>query len=431
MPDMKRCAFCHKPANEVKSLIQGADGPDGAQICNRCIVAGAKALNREVSPTEEKERPIPNPREIKAFFDEYVISQERAKKDIAVAVYKHYRRLEAKKAGGLLATDSDLAKVEVEKSNILMLGPSGTGKTEIARTVTRMIGVPFYVADATKFTSAGYVGDDVESMIQGLIAAAGNDIERAEKGVIFIDEIDKIARKSGRGATGYRDVTGEGAQQAMLKIIEGDKVSVPRGMQKVGMGAASDIVDTTDILFICAGSFAGGIEDIVKDRVNKKAKMGFGNQAIRRDIKPEEIYAEAIEADVLEFGIIPELKGRLPVMTTTLPLTEEEMVRVLTEPKNAIVKQFKAQFAMDGIKLTFEDEALSAIGKMAKERPTGARALRGIMEDVLGRYVFDHAGDPQVTAIHITEAVVKDGSDAVVTRRSDDEPAPTPAMSTA
>lgn len=409
MATSKRCEFCKRPANEVKQLIGDKDGPF---ICNRCVELASETIitQQKNALARPEEKPLLKPREIKAFLDQHVISQDKTKMDVAVAVYNHYKRREAIRKG--LKLDC-----EIQKSNILMLGPSGTGKTECARTISKMLGVPFYVADATKMTQAGYVGDDVESMVQGLLQDSGGDVERAEWGIIFLDEIDKVARKSGRGASGYRDVTGEGVQQALLKMVEGSKITAPRGMGSKmisSAGQACDIVDTANVLFICAGSFAG-IEEVVRKRVNKDVRLGFGS-AKKKEMDEKEVYLSIEEEDILEFGIIPELAGRLPVLTSTLPLTEDEMVQILTEPKNAIVKQFKALFQMDGIDLQFDEAALRAIGREAKKRPTGARALRSILEKVLRPYSFDYPSEEEVTAVRITEDVVLGKGDAVVVR---------------
>lgn len=372
------CDLCGRPANEVKQIFPVAQGKG---ICNRCLQeVGSGSSDSGNTPQGKKDRrdqPLPKPREIKAHLDDYVIGQERAKIETAVATYNHYKRRAALKKGVK-------EEVEIQKSNILLLGPSGTGKTHVFRALAKKLGVPFYVADASRLTQAGYVGDDVESMLQGLMVAADNDVSKAEWGIILIDEIDKISRKSGRGATGYRDVSGEGVQQALLKLIEGSRVQVPRGNR---MSNETDTVDTTNILFVCAGSFAG-IEDLVLSRANKDKRLGFGAKD-KVNLTQAEVYNGVTEDDILEFGMIPELVGRLPILTTTLPLTEEEMVRILTEPKDSLVKQFQASFAMDGVELEFEEESLLEIGRTAKKRPTGARALRSLLEDILKTAAFE------------------------------------------
>lgn len=408
---MRSCSFCGKPENEVKRLVSN----DRATICNKCVSQAIQAIGGEaqVATSKKVEQPLLRPKEIMAWFNQFVISQDRAKRDMSVAVYNHYKRREAFKKGLLL--EEELSQVEIQKSNILLLGPSGTGKTELARAIAKMLDVPFHVADATKLTQTGYVGDDVESMLQGLIADAGGDVARAEWGILFIDEIDKLARKSGRGATGFRDVTGEGVQQALLKPVEGAKIVVPRGTSRFVGERGSDTIDTTNILFIGAGSFAG-LEDVVRQRVNKSSRIGFGDSASRKDVDMKAIYEQATEEDILNFGIIPELLGRFPVMTTTLPLTEEELVRILTEPKNAITKQFRALMAMDGVSLQFDEEALKAFGREAQKRPTGARALRSLIEDVLRDYTFEYAGDPTVKVIQITKEVVEKTAQATIVR---------------
>ncbi len=399
-----KCSFCGKAKNEVKNLVEG----NGASICNGCIIACVEALGSGPAETKDEEPPLPTPHEIKAFLDGYVISQESTKKDVAVAVYNHYKRREAIRKGVHLPDD-----VEIQKSNLLIMGPSGTGKTQCARAISRVLKVPFYNVDCTRLTSAGYVGDNVESMLQGLLADCGNDIEKAQWGIVYMDEFDKMARKSGRNATGYRDVSGEGVQQSLLKMLEGTVMPVPRGMGSV-ISDKNDMFDTTNVLFMCAGSFAG-IEEIVKARVNKTSRMGFGSAA-RKDLSESEVYQSIEEADILEFGIIPELLGRIPIHTSTLPLTDDEMVRILTEPKDALVKQFGALFGLDKIELVFDDEALRAIGQEAKKRPTGARALRSIMERILKNYAFECPSDPTVRKIRITKEAAERKGEAEITR---------------
>jgi ATP-dependent Clp protease ATP-binding subunit ClpX len=366
---------------------------------------------KKEAAAKEKEAPLKKPCEIKAFLDERVIGQDKAKTDVAIAVYNHYRRREAIRTGVNLGDD-----VELEKSNMLLMGPSGTGKTFLARSIAKMLNVPFHVGDATRLTQAGYVGDDIESLIQGLITSANGVIERAQWGIVFIDEFDKLARKSGRTGGGYRDVGGEGVQQSILKMLEGSELAIPRGQgMRVGMGGQSDQFDSSNVLFICAGSFAG-IEDIIEHRVNKRSHMGFGSED-KKKLSKTDVYLSVTEEDVLEFGLIPELMGRLPVLTTTIDLTEDEMVRILTEPKNAILKQFQALFKLDGIDLQFDEVTLKAIGREAKKRPTGARALRSIVEDVLRPYSFESRSQPDVTAIRITEDVVNKKAEAIIIRR--------------
>jgi ATP-dependent Clp protease ATP-binding subunit ClpX len=396
MPEIDECSGCGRPKNEVHQLIVLSNK---VAICNRCVGSAVQKLTAEKKTASAKEdQPLPKPKEIKKYLDRYVISQDHAKKDIAVAVYNHFKRREA------VRLNLDLG-VEIQKSNILLMGPTGCGKTQIARTIARILGVPFYVADATKLTMAGYVGEDVESLLQGLLATCGGDVAQAQWGIVFVDEMDKIARKSGRGASGFRDITGEGVQQALLKLVEGGKVSVPRGAARTGTTNEYDLVDTENILFIFAGSFAG-IEDIVKRRVNKGVSVGFGATS-RQDLDDTQIFLQVEEADVLEFGIIPELLGRIPVHTSVLPLTEDEMVRVLTEPDDALVKQFQALFGLDNIELRFDLEALKEIGREAKSRPTGARALRSIIERVTREYAYECPGDPTVKVIRITQEAVK------------------------
>ena len=400
---MPRCSFCRRPRNEVKHLV-GREGV--ALICNRCIKEMGDAISaedRRSSVAKKKEEPLRKPVEIKQFLDLHVIGQERAKRDIAVAVYDHFKRREAMRLGG----DDD--GVDIQKSNVLLMGLSGCGKTEIFRAVSRLLRVPFYVGDATRLTQAGYVGDDVETLLQGLLQDAGGDAEKAQWGIIFLDEADKLAKKSGRGATGYRDVSGEGVQQSLLKLVEGSRVPVIRR-------GNMEHIDTANILFVFAGSFAG-IEETVGRRVNKGARLGFGSSDFqKKDLSKTEVYEQITEEDLLEFGLIPELLGRLPVRTAVFELTDEEMIRILTEPKNSIIKQKIALFAMDNIDLTFEESALRAIAKEARGMETGARALRTIVERSLRNYAYTAPSDTSIASIIVTEETVAGGEARVIRR---------------
>lgn len=417
----KVCAFCNTPENELpKGGLISSKGSAQVCICLTCIEQGYNWIQKQrVKEVKPDEPTLGKPKDIKGFLDEHIISQERAKRDIAIAVYDHFKRRDAARTK---KTD-----VEIQKSNILLLGPTGTGKTETFRAISRMLKVPFYIQDCTRLTQAGYVGDDVEDMVRGLVQAAGGDAARAEWGIVLLDEFDKLARKSGRSASGYRDVSGEGVQQGLLKALEGAKMPVPRGMGKMGsinfMGPDGtvksnvDIIDTTNILFVCAGSFAG-IEDIVEQRVNKKSRMGFGaDDNVRRKLTMTEVYEKVTQEDILSFGIIPEVLGRLPIMTSTYELSDDDMVRVLTEPKNAIVKQFQALFAMDEIDLTFDRDALVEIGRVAKQMPMGARALRTVLTQVLTPYSYELPSDSECIGLRITADTVKNKAPAVVFRR--------------
>ena len=421
MPDSGQiCSFCGRPANEVKALLSNDNTDNPAFICTRCVGECGRAL--EATQAEvSKNCPVKSPKQLKEGLDEFVIAQEDSKREVAIAMYEHARRREVSQGVGHLVIEDENGQpeeVEVEKSNILQLGPSGTGKTHIARALARMLDLPFFVGDASSLTQAGYVGDDVESLLQGLVAEANGDTERAEWGIIFLDEVDKIARKSGRTTGGFRDVTGEGVQQALLKVVEGSKVLVPRGQgakMVVSGGAGGDLIDTTNILFICAGSFAG-IEEIVERRLNKSAGVGFGKAP--KQMLEKEAYRQVTVDDIEEFGIIPELAGRLPVLTSTYTFTEDELIEILTKPKNAILKQFRATYAMDGISLQFDVNAVRAIAREAAKRPTGARALRQVTKAVLKPYSFDAPSDPTIQSILITEDAVTNPGSAKIVRKA-------------
>lgn len=410
---MASCSLCRRPRNEVKALVPFPKDPS-AFICDGCLRDGMRALT-SVKPKEDPaDAPLPKPREILARLDEYVIGQDPAKRTIAAAVYKHYKRREAARRGFTYGGQ----EVEINKSNILIAGPSGCGKTQIARTIARLLRVPFHIGDATRITQAGYAGDDPESLLQGLLEKCSWDVEKAKWGIIVVDEVDKIGRKTGREVAGYRDVSGEGVQQALLKIVEGGEVTVSRGLgARVGDPTKEAItIDTTNILFICMGSF-DGIQNTISTRLNKAAKLGFGNSS-RRTVSSDEVYANLTPEDVIEFGIIPELVGRLPVLTSVIPLTEPELVRILTEPKDALVRQLQALYAMDDVDLQFEPEALLAIARQAKASETGARALRGILERLLLPYDLDIPSRPEVAALKITAGFVSGQGGPVIVERA-------------
>ncbi len=408
--DRIKCSFCGKPQGMVRKLISG---PNGVFICDECIEICSDIIMEEfddVSSADEMAEDIDinllKPIEIKNFLDDYVIGQEEAKKVLAVAVYNHYKRV-------LCQNDDD--DVELQKSNIIMIGPTGSGKTYLAQTLAKIINVPFAIADATTLTEAGYVGEDVENILLKLIQAADDDVERAQYGIIYIDEIDKITKKS-ENVSITRDVSGEGVQQALLKIIEGTNASVPPQGGRKHPGQEMIHINTSNILFICGGAF-DGLEKIVEKRLNRKA-IGFNAEIAKKSAREiGEVFKEIIPQDLVKYGLIPEFVGRVPINVSLEGLDREALVRILKEPKSALVKQYQKLFSFDDVKLTFEEDALEAIADQAFERKTGARGLRSIMEKVMMDVMYRIPSDDTITECIITKEAVEGTGEPITKHR--------------